>query len=162
MRSRGLAIVEGVSLFVLAIALVFDARLCKSSFELNPEILTVDRTIYRTQAVQLNDTGADVWSLLQTTNESVAEENLVSFRVDDSHTMPLIATLFMLRFCFSSAANTQWQTVQYKWPRSLWSQLPALFAVVCSIWSLTMTVGDARYCRFPTSVGYDTTADNHG
>jgi hypothetical protein len=136
-RSRSLAVVEATALFLLAVATVFDARLCHSSFAITPSLIEFEPDPLTRQWEQLWPNGT-------------LPRTMISFRQDDATEEKIIAWLFIARFVMCNIANNQWQRMGKNITGTAF-----VFAVFLSLWSVSMVASDAAHCKYPTRSTYE-------
>lgn len=139
-RSRGLAIVEGVAFFLLWVALALGWRQCNSTFVITPISIPIDE-----DSADSGDTYRD-WALLWPAGMPKMQASL---RPDDASATELLTFLFLMRFICCNLANSQWQSLGRNF-----TGVAFVFALIFSVWSLALTSNDAMYCRYPTRDGY--------
>eukprot|EP01043_Picozoa_sp_COSAG02_P020042 COSAG02_NODE_979_length_15497_cov_5.029549_7_plen_1218_part_00 len=147
-RSRTLAVVECVTVFVLLISLFIDwavgARSCAATFELHP-VTTVTHSAEEVSFFADSILGSllpDLWP-----DSYVLPRITVSFREDEVVELAMVVGFFIIRFVLANLANSQWQDLGSSctgWALSL--------AMIFSVSSLFMTSQDAMSCPAFTSV----------
>lgn len=147
-RSRTLAVVECVSMFVLLISLFIDwavgARSCATTFELHP-VMTNTHTAEEVAFFRDSMLGSLLPELWPDADE--LPRITVSFREDEFVELVMVVGFFVVRFVLANLANSQWQELGNNftgWALSL--------AMVFSVLSLCMTSQDAMSCPELTAV----------
>ena len=123
-RSRSLAIVELIALFLLINAQYFDTEMCKPTFALHPSTVGMR---------SLADWPADLPTKIGT------------MRTNDDDVHHGFVILFTLRFVFCNIANNRW----VKEETNNLTGVAFFVAMFFSFWSLTVTINDATYCHYP-------------
>jgi hypothetical protein len=152
-HTRGLAILETCTIFLLIVGYTFDTKLCGATFAIKPKVHDIDTDLkFPNQCVWTTCPTEEPYYYRDSKGEPLETQppllptKTVSMRDDDWATQAGMVILFILRFIFCNLANSRWQTAS-KITR------PALvLAVAFSLWSLVTLGNDAQFCRYPTEV----------
>eukprot|EP01046_Picozoa_sp_COSAG06_P003035 COSAG06_NODE_113_length_23458_cov_74.739715_14_plen_919_part_00 len=135
-RSRGLAVVESTAIFLYAVAIYYDLRLCHSSFIVNPSSIEITE----------ESRWPNMWP-------SGMAKTVAAFRPEDSMERLVMFLALAGRYVMCNLANNHWQAAGKNITGAAF-----VFGVISSWWSLLMVGSDARFCRYPTATGSEVEA----